>query len=315
MDKGYAIEVDGLVKEFEYYKKEEGLQGAWKNLFYREKLSKRAVNEISFRIKKGEMVAFMGPNGAGKTTTLKMLSGILYPTQGTANVLGYVPWKRNNDFKKQISIVMGQKNQLWWDLPAMDSFILTKKMYEIDDKIFNERLYELVKLLEVEKLLNVQVRRLSLGERMKMELIAALLYDPAVVFLDEPTIGLDVLSQRSIREFLKKYNEEKKATIILTSHYMEDVVDLCKRSIIINEGRIVFDDDTDSIRSVLGNKKIISFNVNSKIKRTDVERFGKIKEWNASRCVIVVPESDARKKQLNYCKNTMFRILKWKIFR
>lgn len=291
----HAIKVEGLVKKYEYYKKEEGLRGAFKNLFHREKLSKAAVEGISFRIKKGEMVAFLGPNGAGKTTTLKMLSGILYPTEGMADVLGYVPWKRNNEFKKRISIVMGQKNQLWWDLPAMDSFILTKKIYEIENRIFTDRLNELVELLHVGELLKVQVRRLSLGERMKMELIAALLYDPEVVFLDEPTIGLDVLSQRSIRKFIKEYNERSAATILLTSHYMEDVTDLCKRCIVINEGKIVFDDDIGSIRNVFGKKKIISFHDNSRIKREDAEKYGEIKEWSVNRCIIAVPEAEVRR--------------------
>ncbi len=214
-----VIDVQHLSKSFDYYHKELGLRSSFKNLFRRQKLTKEAVREISFQIQEGEMVGFLGPNGAGKTTTLKMLSGILHPTGGQASVLGFIPWERRKAFKMQFAIVMGQKAQLWWDLPANESLYLNKCIYEVDDKTYQATLAEMTELLDVKDLLNVQVRRLSLGERMKMELIAALIHKPRLIFLDEPTIGLDILSQRKIREFFKYYNQEKKATVTLTAVY------------------------------------------------------------------------------------------------
>ncbi|MEK7623660.1 MAG: ABC transporter ATP-binding protein, partial [Patescibacteria group bacterium] len=235
------ISVNNLSKTYEYYKKQPGLLNSLKSLFHREKLFTKAVKDVSFTIDEGEFVGFLGPNGAGKTTTLKMLSGIIYPTTGTASVLGYTPWKRQPVFQKQFALVMGQKNQLWWDLPAMESFLLNKEIYEVPEKQFRATLDELTELLDIGKLLDIPVRKLSLGERMKCELVAALLHSPKVLFLDEPTIGLDVVSQHNIRQFLKTYNKEKKTTIILTSHYMEDVEALCERVVIINHGALMYD--------------------------------------------------------------------------
>lgn len=235
------IEVKNLTKDYEYYKKAPGIWNSVKSLFYREKLYTEAVKNISFSVDEGELVGFLGPNGAGKTTTLKMLSGILYPTSGDALVLGYTPWERKKQYQKQFSIVMGQKNQLWWDLPAMDSFILNKEIYEVPDNQFSKTIDELAELLDIKDILDVQVRKLSLGQRMKCELIAALLHQPRVLFLDEPTIGLDFASQKKMREFIKTYNEQKKTTILLTSHYIEDIKALCKRVIIIDHGEIKYD--------------------------------------------------------------------------
>ena len=197
------ITVEHLRKEFTYYRKMTGIRGSLHNVFHRETLTKEAVRDISFSVGKGEMIGFLGPNGAGKTTTLKMLSGILYPTGGRIEVDGFVPWERKNEFKRRISIVMGQKNQLWWDLPASDSFYLNKCIFGVDDGAYRDIVTFLSELLDVKELLNVQVRRLSLGERMKMEILAALIHRPDILFLDEPTIGLDILSQKKIREFLK----------------------------------------------------------------------------------------------------------------
>lgn len=242
-----AIEVKNLSKTYEYYKKQPGLLASVKGLFSREKLYTEAVKEINFNIEEGELVGFLGPNGAGKTTTLKILSGILYPSGGEAKVLGHIPWKRQKEYQKQFALVMGQKNQLWWDLPAMESFVLNKEIYEVPDKEFKENLEELTELLDVKDILDVQVRKLSLGQRMKCELIAALLHKPKVLFLDEPTIGLDVVAQKNIRDFIKKYNKEEKTTIILTSHYMEDISQLCQRIIIIDLGRIVYDGRLDDL--------------------------------------------------------------------
>lgn len=198
-----TISVFNLTKNFKQYKKQPGLLGSVRSLFHRESYDIEAVKNISFDIEQGELVGFIGPNGAGKTTTLKCLSGLLYPTDGVVNVLGYTPWDRKRDFLKQISLVMGQKNQLWWDLPAIDSFLLNKEIYEIPEDVFRERLSKLVELLEIEDIIEVQVRKLSLGQRMKCELIAALLHAPKVLFLDEPTIGLDVLMQKNLEVSLR----------------------------------------------------------------------------------------------------------------
>lgn len=235
------IEASHLSREFEYYEKETGLKGSIRNLFKREKKIRQAVTDVSFTIEPGEMVGFIGPNGAGKTTTLKMLSGILYPSAGSASVNGYVPWERKDEFKRSFSLVAGQKSQLWMDLPASDSLYLNKCIYEIPDDVYKKTVDELSDTLDVRRLLKVQVRRLSLGERMKMELIAALLHHPAVIFLDEPTIGLDILSQQSIRDYLKEYNRTSGATMVLTSHYIKDIEEMCRHTIVINHGQKVFD--------------------------------------------------------------------------
>ncbi|MCL2020386.1 MAG: ATP-binding cassette domain-containing protein [Oscillospiraceae bacterium] len=235
------IKVENLKKHYDYYQKDQGLKNSFKNMVKRKKLKKEAVNGITFNVNAGEIVGFIGPNGAGKTTTLKMLSGILYPTSGIATVGGYIPWERKKAFKMGFSIVMGQKTQLNWDLPAVESFNLNKYIYEVDDTEFKRTVDELIEILEVEPLLKTQVRRLSLGERMKMELIAALVHRPKIIFLDEPTIGLDFISQKTIREFIRRYNEETGATILLTSHYMNDIESLCKRAIIINDGLLIYD--------------------------------------------------------------------------
>ena len=227
-----VIEVNNLSKIYQVYRKQEGLWASVTGLFHRQYNEIRAVDGVSFSIDEGEMVAFLGPNGAGKTTTLKLLSGLIYPTGGEATVLGHVPWKRENAYRRRFSLVMGQKNQLWWDLPAQESFRLHKEIYRIEPDDFDNRLKELTDLLEVGKLVGQPVRELSLGERMRMELIAALLHSPEVLLLDEPTIGLDVVSQRKVQEFLRYYQQQRKITVLLTSHYMKDVEALCKRAII-----------------------------------------------------------------------------------
>jgi ABC-2 type transport system ATP-binding protein len=291
-----VITVEHLSKSFEYYKKELGLKNSLKNLFFREKLTKEAVCDISFQIEAGEMVGFLGPNGAGKTTTLKMLSGILHPTQGMASVLGFTPWERKKAFKMQFAIVMGQKNQLWWDLPANESLYLNKCIYELDDATYKATLGELTELLDVKDLLNVQVRRLSLGERMKMELIAALIHKPRLIFLDEPTIGLDIISQKKIREFFKYYNQEKKATVILTSHYMGDVEDLCKRSIIINQGRIVYDGDLLGVNEVFAQSKIIRLQLSEPVRTEILAGFGAVKEHGELTATLEVPRLEVKER-------------------
>ena len=281
-----AISIRKLSKSYTYYKKDAGLKNSIRNMFHREKLIKQAVREISCELEEGEIVGFLGPNGAGKTTTLKMLSGILVPTAGDAEVLGYRPWERKKEFKQRIAIVMGQKSQLWWDLPAIESLVLNKHIYELEDKAYNATLAELTELLDVKDLLGVQVRRLSLGERMKMELIAALIHRPRVMFLDEPTIGLDLISQKKIRDFLRYYNERTRTTVLLTSHYMDDIEDLCKRAVIINEGHIVFDGELNRVNELFSGKKIVKIQLPQAAERASLERYGLVKEFDGFNATI-----------------------------
>ena len=236
-----AIAVTNLRREFTTHLKEPGFSGALKGLFKRQYQTKIAVDDLNFTINKGEFVGFLGPNGAGKTTTLKMLSGVLHPSSGEARVMGFLPWKREPEFQRRFSLVLGQKNQLWWDLPAYDSFELNQEIYNIPRAQFDAKVAELGELLDITKLLKQPVRKLSLGERMKCELAASLLHSPEVLFLDEPTIGLDLISQSRIREFLREYNERTGLTVILTSHYMADIEALCRRVMVINGGKAVFD--------------------------------------------------------------------------
>src|SRR5437764_7137285 len=235
------IEAQGLAKTYRVFQKRPGLRGALRSLYRRQYKEVRAVDGVSFAIEPGEMVAFLGPNGAGKTTTLKMLSGLIYPTRGTASVLDFVPWERADAFRRRFALVMGQKNQLWWDLPAADSFQLHREIYSLPLDQFNQTVGELTAMFGVGDLIRQPVRELSLGERMKMELIAALLHRPQLLLLDEPTIGLDVVAQVTITKCLKEYNAQRGVTILLTSHYMRDVEALCPRVLVIAHGRLVYD--------------------------------------------------------------------------
>lgn len=253
----HTIIADNVTKTYQVQKKRAGLSGSIQDLFSPVMEPKTAVKDVSFVIDEGELVGFIGPNGAGKTTTLKMLSGLLYPSAGSVNVLGHDPWKRDYDFLRQISLVMGQKNQLWWDLPAIESFNLTKDIYGISDSDYKKTLHKLVEMLEISDVLNVQVRKLSLGQRMKAELVAALIHNPKILFLDEPTIGLDVVMQQSMRQFLKEYNRGSDGSIILTSHYMDDVKELCKRVIIIDQGSILYDGLLSDVIAKFSKHKLI----------------------------------------------------------
>jgi len=270
------ISVKNLSKTYEYHRKKAGLSGSFFSLFKREKLKTEAVKNISFSVSEGELVGFLGPNGAGKTTTLKMLSGILYPTSGGAEVLGFNPWDRKPEYQKQFSLVMGQKNQLWWDLPPQETFLLNKEIYEIPDEQYKKTLDELTSVLDIKDALNIQVRKLSLGQRMKCELVAALIHSPKVLFLDEPTIGLDIISQQKIREFIKKYNQEQKTTIILTSHYMEEVEALCQRVIIINFGKIVYDGLLSDLAKKYTDNKLIKITFSKSVSIDSLKQFGQI---------------------------------------
>jgi len=253
-----AIEVHGLTKIFRTYKKQPGFAGAVRGLFRRDYEQTFAVKDVGFQIEPGELVGFLGPNGAGKTTTLKMLAGLLHPSGGTARVLGYVPWERDDGYRRQFALLLGQKNQLWWDLPARESLELNAKIYGIPDAVLNRTVAEMTELLAVKDKLDVAVRELSLGERMKMELIAALLHRPKVLFLDEPTIGLDVVSQKTVRSFLREHNQKEKTTILLTSHYMTDIQELCERVIIIDKGLISFDGKLSEVVDRFADFKLIT---------------------------------------------------------
>jgi ABC-2 type transport system ATP-binding protein len=252
------IEIRGLSKSYRIYQKREGLIESIRGLFRRTYREVQAVRGIDLDVEAGEFVAFLGPNGAGKTTTLKLLSGVIHPTSGTARVMGHIPWRREDAYRRRFALVMGQKNQLWWDLPAQESFRLHQQIYRIETDRFHQTRDELVDLLAVGHLLGQPVRELSLGERMKMELIAALLHSPEVLFLDEPTIGLDVVAQHHIQQFLKHYQQLRKITILLTSHYMKDVAALCQRAVIIAQGQVIYDGSLAGIRDQFSDQKLIT---------------------------------------------------------
>ncbi len=275
-----VIEVQGLTKSFRTYKKNPGLSGAIKGLFHREYEMTIAVKDVSFSIEEGELVGFLGPNGAGKTTTLKMLSGLLYPTSGSAKVLGYVPWERKDGYRRQFALLLGQKNQLWWDLPARESLELNARIYGIPKDSFERTVAEMTALLAVNDKLNVMVRELSLGERMKMELIASLLHQPKVLFLDEPTIGLDVVSQKTVREFLRHHSAKRKTTILLTSHYMADIQELCQRVIIIDHGTIFFDGRLSRVLDRFADFKLITIQCDggSQCPAESLKKYGEVVE-------------------------------------
>lgn len=306
-----VISVKNVSKHFKVYKKEPGLMGSFKSLFIRKYETVEAVNDVSFEINEGEIIGFIGQNGAGKTTTLKILSGLLYPTSGEISVLGFNPWDRKQEFQKQFALIMGQKNQLWWDLPAIESFLLNKAIYEIPDKQFAETLEKLSTLLDVKDILQIQVRKLSLGQRMKCELIAALLHNPKVLFLDEPTIGLDVVMQKTLRDFIKEYNKEFGATIILTSHYMDDVKELCERVIIIDHGTKIYDGELDKIIKTYARNKTLTITFADEVSHKELEQFGTVKSISENQATLLVKRSDATQiasKILNKFKVTDLNI-------
>ena len=298
-----AIEVHGLTKTFRTYKKEPGFVGALRGLLSRKFEHATAVRDVSFSIEAGELVGFLGANGAGKTTTLKMLAGLLYPSNGTARVLGYVPWKREDGYRRQFALLLGQKNQLWWDLPARESLELNAKIYGIGPAAFHRTVDELTELLRVKDKLNVMVRELSLGERMKMELIAALLHQPKVLFLDEPTIGLDVVSQKTVREFLRDYNTTRGTTVLLTSHYMADIEALCRRVIIIDRGSLFFDGQLSQVLDRFADFKLITIQCSAgrSCPREGLERFGEVVEYTAATVKLKVK----RDRVIAVCKSLL----------
>ena len=284
------IDVSHLCKYYRGYRKAEGLRAALGGFFHRATTEVRAVHDISFGVEAGEMVGFIGPNGAGKTTTLKMLSGLMHPTGGAVSVLGHHPFRREAAFQRQIALVMGQKNQLWWDLPPLDSFVLNREIYEVPEARFRATLSELVDVLEIGDVLDVPVRRLSLGQRMKCELVAALLHQPRVLFLDEPTIGLDVVVQKRVRDFFRFYNERHGTTVLLTSHYMDDVEQLCGRVIVIDHGHLIFDGHLTDLVERHANVKYLTVVFGQPVEPGELEGFGQIMAYDGGlKATLAVP--------------------------
>ncbi len=294
------IEVRGLSKTFRTFKKKPGIRGALRALVHREYEQVHAVKDVHFTVNEGEFVGFLGPNGAGKTTTLKMLSGLLHPTAGQARVLDYVPWERSDGYRRQFALLLGQKNQLWWDLPASESLALNARIYGIPPSRALKTIDELSELLDVRAKLDVMVRELSLGERMKMELIASLLHEPRVLFLDEPTIGLDVVSQKKVREFLRHHNATRRTTILLTSHYMTDIEELCDRVIIIDHGSLFFDGRLADVIDRFADHKLITLHSESAAQcpRQHLEQYGEVVALDADTVRIKVK----RDRVISACK-------------
>lgn len=287
-----AIEVKELCKTFSTTVKKPGFAGSLGSIIKPEKKDFHAVKDVTFSIEKGEFVGFLGPNGAGKTTTLKMLTGILHATSGETKVLGHDPYRRQPELLRQITLVMGNKQQLWWDLPAWDSFVVLRELYGVSESRFKTLLDELLPALQLEEKLQTQVRKLSLGERMKCELVAALIHQPSVIFLDEPTIGLDVISQKRIREFLKGYQQREDCTIILTSHYMQDVAELCKRVILINHGEIVFDGSMSKLTGAHSQERRLRLQFSEPVSSEDLAKYGEVKESSEVEALLLLSRQD-----------------------
>lgn len=286
-----VISVSHLSKKYKIHKKEPGFGGSIKSFVNRKYEFVDAVKDVSFEIEEGELVGFIGPNGAGKTTTLKCLSGLLFPTSGEVKVLGFKPHERKHDFLRSISLVMGQKSQLWWNLPPLETFLLNKEIYGIGDTVFKKTLDELVEMLDLKDILKVQVRKLSLGQRMKCELVASLLHQPKVLFLDEPTIGLDVVMQDVMRNFITEYNKKFGASIMLTSHYMKDVERLCRRVIVIDKGELLFDGDLSDLTKKYRREKLAKIETLGEVDEDRLKSFGKVKRKDNTHFEILVPQA------------------------
>ncbi|MEI6379804.1 MAG: ATP-binding cassette domain-containing protein [Cyanobacteriota bacterium ELA615] len=283
------IEVSNLSKIYPVAIKEPGFKGTLSHFFQRKYRQIKAVEGVSFTLNQGEIVGFLGPNGAGKTTTLKMLTGLIHPSSGNVQVAGYTPYRRQKSFLNKISLVMGQKQQLLWDLPALDSLKINAAIYNIPDKVFKTRLDELATMLSLEEQLTQPIRKLSLGQRMKAELLAALIHHPQILFLDEPTLGLDVNAQAAVREFLRDYNTRYQSTIILTSHYMADIVALCPRILIINQGILVYDGELDKLLKSFADYRQVKIDLGSPLERKDLEKYGEISSIEGKEVCFSIP--------------------------
>lgn len=286
------IHVDKLCKDYEVHQKEPGLAGSFRSFFRRKFQIVPAVRDVSFDIASGEIVGFLGPNGAGKTTTLKVLSGLLYPTSGKVEVLGFTPQERKSAFLKSITMVMGQKQQLSWDLTPADSFLVNQAIYDVADADYRSRLGELTEMLELQPVLNKPVRKLSLGERMKCELAAALLHAPKILFLDEPTIGLDVNMQQAVRRFVADYNKRTGASIILTSHYMADVEALAERVLVIDGGRLVFDGDLSALVADRAPNKVLRLQLETPVARERLAQFAPVRNLDGLTAELLAPRGN-----------------------
>jgi ABC-2 type transport system ATP-binding protein len=287
-----AVRVRDLAKHFAVHRKAPGLLGSLKGLIARRNDVVRAVDGVSFEIAEGEIVGFLGPNGAGKTTTLKLLSGLLYPTSGETRVLGHDPWRREHVLLRQLSLVMGQKNQLWWDIPARETFLLNKEIYEVPDAQYRQTLDDLVDLLDLGRVLDVPVRRLSLGERMKCELATALLHRPRVLFLDEPTIGLDIVAQKAVRQFVDAYRRRHHATIILTSHYMDDVQELCERVIVIDHGHVIHDGPLVEVVATFAGYRVVGMRFDRVVDQADLQLHGHVAAFDGISATLHLPRDE-----------------------
>ncbi|MBI4346838.1 MAG: ATP-binding cassette domain-containing protein [Elusimicrobia bacterium] len=287
-----AIEVKGLSKTFRVPEKDPGLWGSVQALVHRRFRDIPAVVDVDFSIEEGELVGFLGANGAGKTTTLKMLSGLLHPTSGSALVLGHVPWRREAAFQKRFSLVMGYRSQLWWEIPAQETFRLNQEIYEIPDAEYRRNLGELVELLDLSDCLSVPVKKLSLGQRMKAELAAAILHKPGLLLLDEPTLGLDVVMQKRLRGFILDYNRRQHATVLLTSHNMEDVAELCRRILIVDHGRLLYDGLLRKVVERYAPVRVIRVDFRERVAAADLEPVGKVIEASDLRATLEVPRGE-----------------------
>ncbi len=292
------IEIKNITKSFKLFKRDPGLRGSIKSFFNRNYEEFFALRDINLNIQEGEIIGILGENGAGKTTLIKLMIGLLYPSSGKITVNKFVPWEKNHNYLKQVSIVMGQKNQLWWDIPASESFLLNKHIYNLDNQQYDETLNELVEYLDVKDKVNIQVRRLSLGERMKMEIIAALLHKPKIILLDEPTLGLDVISQSKIREFVKHYNAKYKTTFVITSHYTKDIEEMCERVFVLNKGEQIYDGNFNTLIKKINPERRLLYEFSNMPDSKFIEHLRKSYSFDINQKVLTANLPDNRLQKL-----------------
>ena len=290
-----VISVKNLSKTYLTYQRKEGFLSAFKSLFVRKYKKVRAVKNINFSVKKGEILGFIGPNGSGKSTTIKMLTGILMPTSGKINSVGFEPFEEREDYVAHIGVVFGQKSQLWWDIPAIDAFYTLKEIYGVPDKEFKERLEYFIKLLDLKEISKTPVRNLSLGQRMRCEFVAAMLHNPEIVLLDEPTIGLDVVAKEKIRDFIREVNKKYKTTFIVTTHDMDDIEELCKRIIMVDKGKIIYDGSLNAVKKKYITSREVEVTFEKKVPKVSKILYGKIKSWTPMKALLEVKTGKGKK--------------------